>query len=196
MTIPVILAHGLNGSPNGTKATLLKKHFNAIVPSLGALELPQQTDALLEVLPNDNKSIVIGSSLGALAALGAANQCPTKVGFLIMLAPAFDLHRHRDTFADALIERPGLMDDAPRFAGLPLPPDIPCHVVQGMEDELFEIDKAVAFVQKSPLASLTLVHDNHQLEKWLPDLIAVVQKATDVLRTSNPLSEDTRAQEK
>ncbi|MBN2714595.1 MAG: hypothetical protein JXX14_01995 [Deltaproteobacteria bacterium] len=184
MTIPIILAHGLNGSPAGAKASLLKKHFNAIVPSLGALELPQQTEALLAAMPENQKSILVGSSLGALASLGAVNTAPHKAGYLILLAPAFDLDRHRDTFADALITRPGLMEDAPRYAQLPLPPNIPCEVVQGMEDELFTIDKAIAFVRKSPLATLTLVHDNHQLEKWLPNLIPMIENAIAAIKQS------------
>ena len=177
MTVPVVFAHGLSGSPNGNKAILLKKHFDAIAPALQTLELPQQAQALCEAMPPEHQSILIGSSLGALASLGAAQMTPERIGFLILLAPAFDLAKHRETFSDALVQRPGLMDDAPRYATLLPPHGMPCHVVQGMEDELFQIDKAIVFTQRVATASLTLVHANHQLDPWVDNLVPLVKWA-------------------
>lgn len=182
MTLPVVFAHGLSGSPNGNKASLLKKHFDVTAPSLQTLELPAQVQALCEAMAPDAKSILIGSSLGALASLGAAQEAPERIGFLILLAPAFDLEKHRDTFAESLLVRPGLMTDAPRYASLLPPADMPCHVVQGMEDDLFTIDKSVSFTRRVPTASLTLVHANHQLDPWVENLVPLVRWAMKQVR--------------
>ncbi|MBN2525003.1 MAG: hypothetical protein JXR76_01330 [Deltaproteobacteria bacterium] len=174
MSIPVIFAHGLSGSPDGKKALLLKENFGATVPSLQSLELPAQAQVLAAAMPATRKSILVGSSLGALAVLGASHLRPDDVGAMVLLAPAFDLERHRHTFEDALRIRPGLMTDAPVYAALMPPGGTLCHVVQGMADELFTIDKAIAFVQRVPAATLTLVHDNHQLEMWYTNLVPLI----------------------
>ncbi len=90
----VIFAHGMEGSPDGTKATFLKEKFDTISPWLGELNMMQQVDALRRAILPDDKALVVGSSLGALSVLGLAIESPQRIQHLIMLAPAMGFEWH------------------------------------------------------------------------------------------------------
>ena len=85
---PVVFAHGLASSPGGTKAVLLGKTVDAHTPDLRPFGLDGQVSALSRSLPSDRPSVVVGSSLGALAALGLAQREAARIASLVLLAPA------------------------------------------------------------------------------------------------------------
>ena len=172
----IIFAHGLMSSPDGTKATFLREQFGAHAPALFHLGLKAQVDALESELAADNRSVVVGSSLGGLAGLGLANRCPERIAHLVLLAPAVSVFRHEDAFEEVEKERPGLHAEAVELARLPIPHSVPASIIHGMEDDVVLFEDVVALAARSPSARLVLVHDDHQLTGSRDLILSVVGK--------------------
>lgn len=103
----ILFLHGLEGNPDGTKATWLKRHYNAVVPKLDTSEartflshggmdtLDAEDAAVIFKSPfakavgalNDEVSLVIGSSFGG-ALLGRLVECGLWHGPCLFLASA------------------------------------------------------------------------------------------------------------
>jgi pimeloyl-ACP methyl ester carboxylesterase len=181
----VVFAHGLESSPDGTKATYLKESVGAVSPLLRHLGLAGQVDALEKALKSHRRrSVLVGSSLGGLAALGVANRAPERISHLVLLAPAVSSWRHEDAFKEAEKQRPGLSHEAVEMARLHIPKSIPTTVIHGMEDDMVAAEDVVALVQRSRGASLILVHDEHQLTGSRKLILSVVNQ---VARDADPL---------
>ena len=176
---PIVFAHGLESSPQGIKAALLSTRFGTHAPDLRSLSLEAQTQRLVAGLRQAPKSVLVGSSLGGLAALGAARAVPERIAHLILLAPAFGTERHLELFASAEIERPGLRSEVAACADWTIPESVPATVLHGLEDELIATADVVAFAQRSPSAALLLVHDSHQLGAHLELLCRLVAAAAN-----------------
>jgi len=172
----VVFAHGLEGSPQGTKAMYLRERFDAIAPWLGELDLPGQVEALQKALPTAGTAVVVGSSLGGLAALGLANRCPDRIHHLVLLAPAVGMERHKDEHPDVEAKRPGLFDQAGRFSTLSVPPGLPCTIIHGMEDSMVRFEEVLALAKRSPSSWLILVHDDHPLLNAKDLICSVVEQ--------------------
>ena len=84
----IVFLHGMESSPDGTKATYLREKFGAVSPALRHLGLRQQVDSASKYLHKKNKTVVVGSSLGGLAALGLVNRYANQIAHLVLLAPA------------------------------------------------------------------------------------------------------------
>lgn len=80
--------HGLEGSSQGVKATLLRSFFPQILTPDFRGDLNERMDALENLLGDINGWILIGSSFGGLMAALFARQHPQQVARLILLAPA------------------------------------------------------------------------------------------------------------
>jgi pimeloyl-ACP methyl ester carboxylesterase len=83
-----IFLHGLEGSSQGVKATLLRELFAGIlIPDFNG-DLDDRMEKLSSILGNQTGWTIIGSSFGGLMAALFACQHPQQVESLILLAPA------------------------------------------------------------------------------------------------------------
>lgn len=174
---PVIFAHGLESSPEGTKASYLRERFGALTPLLRELDLDGQVDALGDLLFRGEHSVVVGSSLGALAALGAAQRVPEKIAHLVLLAPAVGVEHRADVFREAVKDRPGIYEQAMRISSFSVPTIIPCTIVHGLGDDVVRWVDVVNLSLRSPSSRLILVHDDHPLRASGDLILSVVEMA-------------------
>jgi hypothetical protein len=171
----IIFLHGMESSPNGTKATYLREQFGAVSPALRHLGLKEQVSAV-EHFFGKNSAVVVGSSLGGLAALGLANKCPKKICHLILLAPAVGTFSQA-SFAEEEKTRPGLFREVCEFAALTIPEDVPATIIHGLEDSVVDTPAVVGLCTRSKSSRLILVHDDHPLSKNQHLISAVVGSA-------------------
>ncbi len=168
----VIFLHGMESSPNGTKATYLGEQFGAVSPALRHLGLREQVRAVEEIL-YENSTVIVGSSLGGLAALGLANTCPEKIAHLVLLAPAVGPFS-RASFAEEEKIRPGLYDEVREFSRFAIPTEVPATIIHGLEDTVVDTRGVVELCTRSKSSQLILVHDDHPLSRSRLLISAVV----------------------
>lgn len=84
----LLFIHGLEGSSQGFKATLLRHQFpDMVIPDFPG-ELQERMDELRAIMGQTSGWTLIGSSLGGLMATAFALEHPDQVRKLILLAPA------------------------------------------------------------------------------------------------------------
>lgn len=173
----IIFAHGLEGSPDGTKATYLRDKLGVVTPWLGEFNLNEQVAALAEEIPRGYDAVVVGSSLGGLAALGFAVRHAKRIRHLVLLAPAVGMHRNSSVSPEVELKRPGLFEQSATFGALSVPPSIKTTVIHGLKDDVIDREDVIALVQRSPSATLLLVHDDHSLSQSRELILSVVERA-------------------
>lgn len=173
----VIFAHGMEGSPQGTKATYLGSHLKAFSPFLGDLGLERQIKALGDALPDSDPAVLVGSSLGALAALGAATRYPAKIAHLVLLAPAVGVHLTSKNLSEAELKRPGIVEEISRFSAMSVPREVPSTLIYGLEDDVVRIEDVLALLRRSPSACAIFVHDDHALSNSRELILATAGRA-------------------
>lgn len=142
----LIFLHGLAGSSQGFKATLLRRLFPDILTPDFDGPLEARMDRLAAILADRSGWIIIGSSFGGL--MGALFTCrhPAQVNRLILLAPALIW----PDFADAL----------------PPPVSVPVIVYHGREDNLIPLDPVRSLAEQVFLnLTFHVVDDDHGLHK-------------------------------
>jgi len=176
---PVVFAHGLEGSPQGTKATYLRQELGAVAPWLGELGLAGQVETLAAAVGDRGPAVVVGSSLGGLAALGLAARRPGLIAHLILLAPAVGMARRAALRPEVEQRRPGLFDESRVFSELAVPAVIPATVVHGLADDVILLADVLELVRRSPSAKLILVHDDHPLHRSGDLIVALARRAAE-----------------
>jgi len=159
--------HGMEASPQGTKAQFLRKHYpDIIIP-----ELPPDIYKRIEIINNlvTEPAYLIGSSLGGLSALFFAMEKPDLVKEMILLAPAVG-------FSD-----PEFFNarDLKKINSTLIPAGIPCVIMAGEEDDVIPLEDIRALVSRSPARNqikLLTVKDNHSLNQSLDLLITLVKE--------------------
>lgn len=142
----LIFLHGLEGTSQGTKATLLRSLFpDMLTPDFrGTLE--ERMATLYPILGDRDVWTLVGSSFGGLMAALFACQRPTQVRKLVLMAPALVL---------------------PQFAAsLLVPVDIPTVVYHGRQDQIVPLEPTRELAQQV-FRDLTFneVDDEHGLYK-------------------------------
>ena len=85
----IVLMHGLEGSPSGSKATYLRTRFpTLVVPDGRGLPLAARIDQLREATAAGKDWIGIGSSYGGLALTAFVQSEAARFRALLLLAPA------------------------------------------------------------------------------------------------------------
>ncbi len=153
----LIFIHGLAGSSQGFKATLLRGLFPEILTPDFEGSLQARMAQLTNILSDGPDWIIIGSSLGGLMGTMFTCQHPQQVKKLILLAPALIW---------------------PEFAqSLPPPVSVPVVIYHGREDHLVQLDQ-VRPVAEHIFLNLTfhVVDDDHGLHKTVQaiDWVAVL----------------------
>ena len=159
--------HGMESSPKGTKAQLLRRHYpDCVIPRLPP-DITKRLGILKELITEP--SWIIGSSLGGLSSLMFAMEKPKLVKEMIILAPAVG-------FFDSNIFNE---QEKQLISKSIIPTGIPCCVIAGEEDDVIPLEEIKKMVERSPDQSqitLTIVKDGHSLNQSLDLLLKLVKK--------------------
>ena len=96
IVMKILFAHGLEGSPNGSKPTWMKESlgWEIICPEMSnnGWTIADQTEVIAKAIAeNEDVDIIMGSSYGGLAIANASERFTERELRLVLLAPAFGL---------------------------------------------------------------------------------------------------------
>jgi pimeloyl-ACP methyl ester carboxylesterase len=142
----LIFIHGLGGSSQGVKATLLRGLFpDILTPDFPGL-LEQRMEKLRAILGQTRGWTLIGSSFGGLMATLFACQNPEQVERLVLLAPAL-------TWPDFAADPPA-------------PISVPTTIYHGRQDHLISLEILRSLAEQIFLdLTFHAVDDDHGLHK-------------------------------
>jgi len=157
----LVWAHGLWGSPNGSKITAIRESgIEAISPDFNEMELIDRVELIKNKMEIGNV-VLAGSSWGGLACALAAKQKPEKLKGLLLLAPAL-----------AFPEPP---NDNPEE--LVAPNNIPVTIIHSVTDDIVPISSSKEYLNRSGKnVKLIEVEDNHVLENSIELIISEAKK--------------------
>ena len=156
-TYPVLLAHGLEGSPAGRKAaTLRAAGVQLTCPDARGLTLAERIQQVEPIAASLGPMILVGSSYGGLVALWLAQRFPSQIRGLVLCAPALQ------------------RIEAPLFDALSVPATLRGHILHGVHDVVVPVHHSKSFASRHPNFTLELVDDDHSLRSSLPNLVAAV----------------------
>ena len=168
--------HGLDSSPQGTKARLLKTHYpDCLIPSLPP-DIHERVRIVEQMI--HAPTIVIGSSLGGLTALMFAIAHPDLIAAMLLLAPAVGCR-------DESIFR---TDQKRILLSLCVPAAIPTVIIAGTRDDVIPLSSIRALFQRSPDPSMIRLHevdDDHNLHQSLKLILEAIEQIRTQLLTSS-----------
>ena len=156
----ILFAHGLEGSPEGTKVRYLKDAgLDLEAPDLQGLSLAERVERI-ESSSADGGILLAGSSYGGLAAAIVAARHPERFTGLCLLAPAL------------LLDEPPARPDALRA-----PPGLTTIVIHGREDDVCDLAGSRRYASRSgPHVELIEVDDGHRLVESLPVILEALHR--------------------
>ncbi|MBN2501342.1 MAG: hypothetical protein JXB38_11235 [Anaerolineales bacterium] len=147
----ILFIHGLEGSSQGVKASLIRENFpGALIPDFsGSLE--ERMAKLEPILETRDDWVVAGSSFGGLMAALYTCARPNKVRKLVLFAPAL-------IWPDFAANPPG-------------PVDVPTVVYHGTQDALIPV-AVVRSLAEAVFTNLDfrIVDDDHGLYKTVHEI--------------------------
>jgi len=153
---PVVVAHGLEGRPDGRKPTALRAAgLRVVCPDMRRMVLAPRVELLVQTVRAHPQCVLVGSSYGGLASMAALAHIAEQVHHLVLLAPA--LH-HREPPVDD--------PDALR-----VPPTLPAVVIHGRADDVVPLAVSERLVQRCPHVELEVTGDDHLLRGALPGIV-------------------------
>lgn len=160
---PVVVAHGLEGSPEGAKVQALRAAgLEVFAPDGRERPLAVRVAQIREAIGQRPGAILVGSSYGGLAATALVHELGDAHGLhaLVLLAPA--LRWTEPPVADP--------------AALLVPPDLPCTVFHGEQDDVVPIAVSRALAARCPHVRLVVTADDHRLTATLPRIVQHVSE--------------------
>ena len=156
--IPIVFAHGLEGSPEGRKIQHLRSNgFDVVAPDGRSLSLVDRLVGLEEATRSGG-ILLAGSSYGGLAAAHLASVHPARFVGLLLMAPA--LHHSEHPVQDAAELRP--------------PSGVPTVVIHGAQDAIVPIDVSRHYCGYG--ATLIETDDDHRLAHSLNQITGAVEQ--------------------
>jgi len=157
----LVWAHGLWGSPNGSKVTAIRESgIEVISPDFNEMELVDRVE-LLEKTIEIGDVVLAGSSWGGLACALTAQQKSEKLKGLLLLAPALHYPEPPNDKPDNLIA----------------PDNIPVTIIHSKTDDIVPISASKDYVKRSGNnVNLIEVEDSHVLEHSIELIISEVNK--------------------
>ena len=157
----LVWAHGLWGSPNGSKVTAIRESgIEVISPDFNEMELADRVE-LLEKTIEIGDVVLAGSSWGGLACALTAQKKPEKLKGLLLLAPA---HNYP--------EPPNYNPN-----NLMAPENIPVTIIHSKTDDIVPISASKDYIKRSGNnVNLIEVEDSHVLEKSIKLIISEANK--------------------
>jgi len=189
MMMRVLFAHGFEGGPSGSKPTFMRDvlGWDVTAPVMSDLgwDIEKQTEVLLREIDESDYDLVIGSSMGGLAAANASSLRGDSDFRLLLIAPAFGLsdsweglteeelsnwrevgtRRYRGFELDIDLEW-GFMVAAERMSW----PE-PLHsttIVHGTGDDVVSIEVSRRVARGAALVELVEIDDGHRMKECLP----------------------------
>jgi predicted esterase len=140
--IRVQFIHGLEGSPQGAKARVLDRHFDALAPAMDTSDFEASVAVQADALARFRPDVLVGSSFGAAVAVALLQRGIWR-GPTLLLAQA------------------ALRRGAPPE----LPPRVPIWLVHGRRDELIDVEdsRRLAASGSPEWVVLHEVDDDHAL---------------------------------
>ena len=157
----LVWAHGLWGSPNGSKVTAVRESgIEVISPDFNEMELVDRIE-LLEKTIQIGDVVLAGSSWGGLACALTAQKKPDKLKGLLLLAPALHYPETPNDNPDNLIG----------------PEGIPVTIIHSKTDDIVPISASKDYVKRSGNnVNLIVVEDSHVLENSIELIISEANK--------------------
>lgn len=165
--MPLCFLHGLDSSPQGTKARLLKTHYpDCLIPSL-----PSDIHERIRIAERKITvpTILIGSSLGGLTALMFAGIHPERIQALLLLAPAVGFHSE-SIFTE---------DQKHMLESIYIPGSVRAIIIAGIRDAVIPLASIRALVQRSPDPDRIKLHevdDDHNLHQHLGLMLESIEQ--------------------
>jgi alpha-beta hydrolase superfamily lysophospholipase len=143
MPLSVLFVHGLEGSPQGSKARFLSEHFDARTPAIDTSDFEGCVRAIEQEIGARRPDVLAGSSFGGAVVLALLLRGAFS-GPTLLLAPAWRAYR---------------LD--PR-----LPQGVPVLIAHGMRDTIVdpEDSRALAASGTPGRVELCEVDDEHRLQ--------------------------------
>ncbi len=156
----IVFAHGLEGSPGGTKAQLLRRLEPRLVcPDLRGVPLQGRYDAIDELTRGRRGLVLVGSSYGGLVAALLVQAHPERFAGVVLCAPALG-------WVEAPHTEPG---------SLMAPSGVEVDLIHGLQDTICPIEHSRAYAARSgPQVTLHEVEDDHPLRGSLALLEGLV----------------------
>ena len=161
----IIFAHGLEGSPNGSKIQALRNSgFEVLAPDFQGMPLIDRVELLekISLAYEEKKPILAGSSYGGLTAAIVAMKFPERFSGLLLCAPA--LHLKEPPVDETTI--------------LIAPKGMPTVIIHGVDDNIVPISCSIEYSQKSEsIIEFSKVIDGHRLSnshKFIIDGIKLI----------------------
>ena len=160
----IIFAHGLEGSPNGSKIRALRNAgFDVVAPDFQGMNLAERVDLLEEICLEyaSQQPVLAGSSYGGLTAAIIAMRMPDIFRGLLLCAPA--LH---------LVEPP--VDEN---TVLVAPNGLKTVIIHGLEDDIVPISCSIEYASRSSneIVAFHQVNDGHRLAESHQEIIDAAQ---------------------
>ena len=157
----LIWAHGLWGSPNGSKVTAIRESgIEVLSPDFNNMELEERIDILNELVSKEYV-VLAGSSYGGLACALVAQKQPEQIKAMLLLAPALHLPEFPNNNPENLIA----------------PKDLPITIIHSTTDEIVPISASQDYIDRSEnKISLIEVEDSHVLENSIELIILETKK--------------------
>ena len=150
----IIFAHGLEGTPNGSKIqTLRNSGIEVLAPNFQGMPLIERV-VLLEKISlehKEKKPILGGSSYGGLTAAIVAMRHPDRFRGLLLCAPA--LHLKEPPVDDSTI--------------LVAPKGMPTVIIHGIDDDIVPISCSIEYAERTGegIIEFNQVNDGHRLSE-------------------------------
>ena len=164
----IIFAHGLEGSPNGSKIRALREAgFEVIAPDFQGMALAKRVDLLQQICEEhrDARPVLAGSSYGGLTASIVAMQMPDAFRGLLLCAPALHL------------DEPPVNEETVLVA----PEGMKTIIIHGVEDDIVPISCSVAYAERSRnnIVAFHQVNDGHRWADSHKEIIDAAQLLID-----------------
>ncbi|MGB1460798.1 MAG: YqiA/YcfP family alpha/beta fold hydrolase [Candidatus Thalassarchaeaceae archaeon] len=202
----MLFAHGFEGSPTGSKPTFMKEAlgWKVTAPKMSELgwSIASQTDVLVKHLDEEEYDLVVGSSMGGLAAANASSMRPHKDIRLLLIAPAFGLAENweemeetgrsawketgerRYTGYELDIVLPWEFMESAEKMSWPTPAH-PTAIMHGRFDEVVPISYSRKVEESCKNVTLYETNDGHRMKDSLSLIQEIVSELTDGF-VSNP----------
>ena len=199
--LKVLWAHGLEGSPNGSKPTWIIENLGwdvvAIDMSQKGWTIAEQTKVVYDKISEiDDFDLIMGSSYGGLAIANAASELLDRDMRIVLMAPAFGLaenfqniagkegldewenNGYRPYFHHGLNKEIKLDWDFMISARKMSWPKInhPTVIIHGVSDEIVQIESSRKVAESNSNVELIEVEDGHRLGKSLHFIPIAVEK--------------------
>jgi hypothetical protein len=155
--IRVQFIHGLEGSPQGSKAQLFAQHFTALTPAMDTGDFAACVAVQVEAMARFRPDVLVGSSFGGAVAVELLQRGLWRGPTLLL--------------AQAALKRAGCAS---------LPEGVRVWLVHGLRDELVEIEdsRRLARTGSPELVRMIEVDDDHPLRGLVRsgELVELVQE--------------------